>query len=46
MIFKNCATLINCISRINNIQVDYAQDIDIVMPIYNLGEHYDAYSKT
>ena len=31
--FKNCAPFINCISEINNTQVDNAKDIDIVMPI-------------
>ena len=33
--FKNCAPFIKCISRINNIQIDNAKDIDIVMPMYN-----------
>ena len=36
--FKNCAPFINCISEINNTQVDNAKDIDIVMPMYNLIE--------
>ena len=36
--FKNCAPFTNCISEINNIQVDHAKDIDIVMPMYNLIE--------
>ena len=36
----------NCISEINNKQVDNAKDIDIVMPMYNLIEHIDNYSKT
>ena len=31
--FKNCAPFINCISEINNTQVDNAKDIDIVMPM-------------
>ena len=31
--FKNCAPFTNCISEINNTQVDNAKDIDIVMPI-------------
>ena len=31
--FKNCAPFINCISEINNSQIDNAKDIDIVMPI-------------
>ena len=33
VIFKNCAALISCITKINNTQVDCAQDIDIVMPV-------------
>ena len=36
VIFKNCAPFINCISEINNTQVDNAKDIDIVMPMYYL----------
>ena len=30
----------------NNTDIDNAQDIDIVMPIYNLIKHSDNYSKT
>ena len=36
VIFKNCALFTDCISKINNIQVDNAKDIDIVMPMYDL----------
>ena len=32
--FKNCAPFTNCISEINNTQVDNAKDIDIVMLMY------------
>ena len=46
VIFKNCASLTNCISEINNTQVDNAKDLDIVMPMYNLIEYSDNYSKT
>ena len=46
VIFKNCATFINYISQINNTQVDNAKDIDIVMPVYNLIDYSDNYSKT
>ena len=35
-----------CISRINNTEIDNAKDIDIVMPMYNLIEYSDNYSKT
>ena len=44
--FKNCAPFTDCISKINNTQVDNAKDIDIVMPMYNLIEYSDNYSKT
>ena len=30
----------------NNIEIDNAKDIDIVMPMYNLIEYSDNYSKT
>ena len=46
MIFKSCAPFTNCISEINNIQVDNAKDIDIVMPMHSLIEYRDNYSKT
>ena len=46
VIFKNCAPFTNYISRNNNTQVDNAKDIDIVMPMYNLIEYSDNYSKT
>ena len=38
VIFKNCASFTNCISKINNTQIDNAKFIDIVMPMYNLIE--------
>ena len=46
VIFKNCAPFTKCISRINGTDIDNAQDIDIVMPMYNLIEYSDNYSKT
>ena len=45
VIFKNCAPFTNCISEINNTQIDNAKDIDIVMPMYNLIEYSDNYAK-
>ena len=45
VIFKNCAPFTNCISKINNTQTDNAEHIDIVMPMYNLIEYNDNYSK-
>ena len=41
VIFKNCAPLTRCISKINNTEIDNAQYIDIVMPMYNLIEYSD-----
>ena len=46
VIFKNCAPFTSCISKINNTQIDNAEYIDIVMPMYNLIEYSDNYSKT
>ena len=46
VVFKNCAPFINCISEINNTQIDNAKDIDIVRPVYNLIEYSDNYAKT
>ena len=46
VIFKNCAPFTKCINRINNTEIDNAKDIDIVMPMYNLIECSDNYSKT
>ena len=43
--FKNCAPFTKFISRINNTDVDTTRDIDIVMPMYNLIEYNDDYSK-
>ena len=43
--FKNCASFTKCVSRINNTDINNAHDIDIVMPIYNLIEYSDDYSK-
>ena len=45
-IFKNCAPFTKCISKINNEDIDNAQYIDIVMPMYNLIEYSENYSKT
>ena len=32
--------------QINNADIDTAQDVDVVMPMYNLIEYSDKYSKT
>ena len=46
LIFKNFVPFTNCISEINNTQVDNAKDIAILMPMYSLIEYSDNYSKT
>ena len=43
VIFKNCTPFTNCISKINNTQIDNAEYIDIVIPMYNLIEYSDNY---
>ena len=46
VIFKHCALFSNCISKINNTQIDYTEYIDIVMLMYNFIEYSDTYAKT
>ena len=43
--FKNCAPFTACKTNINNVEIDYCQDIDIVMLMYNLIEYSDNYAK-
>ena len=44
--FKNNAPFINCISKINDVQIDKTEDLDVVMPMYNLLEYSKNYRKT
>ena len=46
VVFKNCAPFIKCTSKINNAEVDNAEDTDIVMPLYYLLECSENYAKT
>ena len=46
VVIKNCVPFTDCISEINNIQIDNAKAINVVMPMYNLPEYSDNYSKT
>ena len=46
LVFKNNASFINCISKINGIKVDNAEDLDVVIPLYNLLEYSKNYKKT
>ena len=44
--FKNNAPFINCISKITGVKIDNAEDLDVVMPMYNLLEYSKNYRKT
>ena len=44
--FKNKAPFTNCISKINNILIENSEDLDIVMPMYNLRDYSKTYRKT
>ena len=44
VVFENCAPFENCRIEINNTFVDYADFINIAMPMYNLIEYNDNYS--
>ena len=46
VIFKNCAPFKHCRTEINDTFVDYADFINIAMPMYNLIEYSDNYSDT
>ena len=43
---KNNAPFISCISKINGVLVENAEDLNIVMPMYNLLKYSKNYSKT
>ena len=44
--FKNNAPFISCISKINNTLIDNAEDLDVVIPMYNMLEYSKSYRKT
>ena len=46
VIFKNDAPFINCISNINGVQVNNAEDLNVVMSMYNLLEYSKIIKKT
>ena len=45
IVFKDCTPFTDCISEINNTQIENAKYIDVVMLICNLIEYSDNYSK-
>ena len=46
LVCKNNAPFINCITKINDIKINNAEDLDVVMPMYNLLEYSKNYKKT
>ena len=44
--FKNNAPFINRILKMNGIKIDYAEDLDVVMEMYDLLEYSKNYRKT
>ena len=46
LVFKNNAPFISCISKINDVLIENAEDFDVVMPMYNFLEFSKNYSKT
>ena len=46
VIFENSALFTDCITEIDNTQIDDGQKTDVVMPIYNVIDYSGAYSKT
>ena len=42
--FKNCAPFTDCVSGINNTEIDNAKDIDVVISMCNLIEYSNNYS--
>ena len=44
--FKDNAPFISCISKLNGVLIENEEDLDVVMPMYNLLEYSKNYSKT
>ena len=44
--FKNSAPFTNCISKVNNVLIDNAKDLDVLMPMYDLIEYSKNYRRT
>ena len=45
-VLKSNAPFISCISKINGVLIENAEDIHVVIPMYNLLEYSKNYSKT
>ena len=42
--FKNCAPYTRCVAHINDEHVETAENLDFIMPMYNLLEYSDNYA--
>ena len=42
--FKNCAPFTRCVTHVNDEHFETAENLDIIMPMYNLIEYSDNYS--
>ena len=42
--FKNCAPFTRCVPHINDEHVETAENLDIIIPMYNLLEYSDNYA--
>ena len=45
MVFKSNASFINCVSKTNGVKTDNAEDLDVIMSMYNLLEYSKNYTK-
>ena len=43
--FKNNSPFINCISKISDVQINNAEDLDVVMPMYNFLQYSKNHKK-
>ena len=43
--FKNDAPFINCFFKINGVKIDYVEELDVVILVYNLPEYSKNYRK-
>ena len=46
VVFKNNALFVGCISKINCVLIDNAEDLDVLMPMYNLIPSSKTYRKS
>ena len=44
VVFKNCAPFARCVTHINDEHVETVENLDVIMPMYNLIEYSDNYA--